>query len=475
MIFFDGTGNTQLSRTNVSRLYELAENQKRNDLILYYTSGVGADRTGLVGQATGLGTGQDVRGAYRFLAENWNSPRDKVIVYGYSRGAWSARIFAGMLHTAGLIRFDSATDAALISSDRDTRRGEIERRKDIVRAIYGAYKGREFTNNTQLEGRIHQRRDWVQLVVNRRGLTIAPGGEADSFKIDVMGLFDTIEALGVPNGRDQTDFVNDRYSDQICNIRKVFHAMSLDDNRATTYTPMLMTRTPLVAPCQFGPKPDVNSVVEEVWFSGAHADVGGGYRNGYLPGVSLNWMLRKTKRSGVGGSYIFPVGAEVYENHHDIVHDAESFSLFFNVFNKQHRDLVTYLSEIVNPRNPNDPTTPLRLSTVSKIKIHSSVIHRLETYYRRVDSSARIDARGNEPQQLGARPKKDASDGVDNVPKKRRTYETLIPRPDKKGIVAVVKNEIDDPLQKLRNACFKETPQGGYRFLKSCPYIEVVE
>ncbi len=103
LIFMDGTSNDLNSVTNVSRLHAFAKNQNRQDLAIFYTSGVGADGTGIIGMGSGLGIGRDVRSAYRFLAETYRDGADIAHLYGYSRGAYAARILAGFLYTVGLV------------------------------------------------------------------------------------------------------------------------------------------------------------------------------------------------------------------------------------------------------------------------------------------------------------------------------------------------------------------------------------
>lgn len=94
------------------------------------------------------------------------------------------------------------------------------------------------------------------------------------------------------------------YVDQICNIEAIAHAVSIDDNRGKRFTPELMTISKLATFCDL-PTEDLQSdivglyianKVDEVWFSGAHSDVGGGYSDAGqspLSDVSLGWMLRK--------------------------------------------------------------------------------------------------------------------------------------------------------------------------------------
>ena len=101
-VFLDGTGNDFNSATNVARLHQFVINQDRRDVVTFYTSGVGADSTGLLGLAAGLGFKKDVQAAYAFISENYNNPQDSLQLYGYSRGAYSARVLAGLIYTVGL-------------------------------------------------------------------------------------------------------------------------------------------------------------------------------------------------------------------------------------------------------------------------------------------------------------------------------------------------------------------------------------
>lgn len=81
-IFFDGTGNDLNTTTNVARLYHLVINQDRSDISAFYTSGVGADRTGALGLATGLGFRRDVQAAFGFLSDHYAGRQDKIHLYG---------------------------------------------------------------------------------------------------------------------------------------------------------------------------------------------------------------------------------------------------------------------------------------------------------------------------------------------------------------------------------------------------------
>ncbi len=360
-IFFDGTGNDLNTTTNVARLYQLVINQDRSDISAFYTSGVGADGTGAIGLATGLGFRRDVQAAYGFLSDNYAGKKDKIHLYGYSRGAFSARALAGLVHTVGLVDLS-----------------EIKKRSVRERFLHNLFSAYKFPkskprapNCTIRTGAIQEeidlRRCATQEVLKK--YDIKPAYEHADVRFAVVGLWDTIETLGLPDWTDDPDETNHRYSDQICNMDRVFHAVALHDNRAGTYTPILMTRNRLVRDCESQAKSQFERV-EEVWFAGDHAQVGGTENVGYLSGVSLNWMLKKTRDIGVGNTPLFPIGSKVYEQPYEYVKDVQKSSLLFRLtMKRQMRGVRCYTSE--------GKRDDLRDgSAVQIIKIHKSAMAR---------------------------------------------------------------------------------------------------
>lgn len=360
-VFFDGTGNDFNTTSNVGRLYQLTINQDRTDIAAFYTSGVGADRTSVLGLATGLGFREDVQNAYRFLAENYAGPRDKIHLYGYSRGAFSARALAGFVHTVGLVDLEN-----LSPQERDA----------LIHKLFTAYKFAR--NRPPLPGcrirwnasqqSIDERRCATKRVLQGEGIAVRFSHDAVRFAM--VGLWDTVETLGLPNGTDAQDQTNWRYSDQICNMDRVAHAVSLHDNRAGPYTPVLMTRLRLVADCET-PGTDHFKRINEVWFAGDHGQIGGTEALGYISGLSLNWMLDQASDAGVKAP-IFPATAAVYAPARDFVKDAEGQSLLFRtLFARQLRNIRCY-GQLGSPGQWRTG------SAVEGIKIHPSVAERLD-------------------------------------------------------------------------------------------------
>lgn len=169
-------------------------------------------------------------------------------------------------------------------------------------------------------------------------------------KVRVLGLWDTVEALGVPDYGSRwrhrngikpkfvdIDVPNPLYGDQLCNVELAYHALSIDDNREWIFTPLPLTRKHLFASCPGG----AGAKVREVWFSGAHSDVGGGYSGSLLSGVSLNWMLNNLRGEG-----ILPPDARVAEDRYGSSHNPDTF-----FYREVSRNIASYVMSEVDAQN----------------------------------------------------------------------------------------------------------------------------
>lgn len=322
VVFLDGTANDEGSHTNIAKLHNLVTLQDNQNIRASYIKGVGTDGK-IIGMAMGWGIGHDVREAYLFLAENYNYKRgDKIYLFGFSRGAYAARILAALVHVAGI---------------PDVSEIEKNQRYDFVKKIYKANKGKKS---------IAERKDDIAAVL---------GYAPISRDIEFLGIWDTVEALGVPDYEENWKLPNSRYEDQLCNIKNAAHAVSIDDNRARIFTPVLLTNNHLIDTCR---DVVINNIVDEVWFSGAHADVGGGYLNAHISGVSLNWMLKKIAKYNLVHN-----NTKVYSDYLGKTHDPES-GIWGLIYRKRSRDLYLYAKH--NNYNNN------------KLKVHQSVIDRLQ-------------------------------------------------------------------------------------------------
>lgn len=261
VICCDGTWNRPDSKhvTNIEKIArtvqtDVAKTGGVQQLVLYL-SGVGAgsytmDR--LLGGAFGMGLFANIRSAYRFLALNYD-PGDEIYVFGFSRGAYTARSLVGMLSKAGLL-----TRTALIN---DRLPDAIER-----------YQTR--ANKAKKFGRSNEefRKDYCH----------------PALKVHFLGVFDTVGALGVPGpSRRRYEFHDVKLSDLVLCARQ---ALSIDERR--------MTFEPCLWESDGGCPPD-DPRVKQVWFEGVHSDVGGGYGECGLSDTALLWMARQAHEQGL--------------------------------------------------------------------------------------------------------------------------------------------------------------------------------
>ncbi len=274
VILFDGTSNEiEEDRTNILRLYGCLT--KSDTQLVYYDPGVGtlgarswlklkhqADE--LLGMATGWGLATNVKEAYRFLVENYDKAAgDQIYLFGYSRGAYTARVLAGFLHEFGL----------------------LERRNlNLLDYVYRAYEriGENGAQDAFAEIGLHYR-------------VIRP----DLVQIRCLGLFDTvasiIELVGlVPHLRQHAGTVNNG------SVESVRHAVALEESRKM-FRPQLWGPDQDYTRTRFKTGDSLPQDVKEVWFAGSHGDVGGGLPEAQsgLAKIPLIWMIEETARLGL--------------------------------------------------------------------------------------------------------------------------------------------------------------------------------
>lgn len=338
----DGTSNRQVSRTNAGRLFEMVDahhNRSNRTLATYYAEGVGANFNP-IGLAAGLGMSDDIKNAYSFLTATYR-PGDRIFLSGFSRGAYAVRALGGMVAVAGIPDLSN-------TSPKD--------RKAIVTAVFRAYK----TNQRSHESRkqhFDRRVRRVRAVFAAKGIP-EPDMEHRTM-IEALAIWDTVEALGAPDRtEDPTEDVG-YYLLTNCNVKAVFHALALDENRSYSFTPIFADTPHVYEPCG---RENAPTRIEEVWFAGAHSDVGGSYApgdmlHGFLPGVSLNWMISKLKRYD-----ILPARAKTFADPLGPIHDAKAGSAVWKGVTRKFRDPLDYHR---------------RARSIGLPKIHATAIARL--------------------------------------------------------------------------------------------------
>jgi uncharacterized protein (DUF2235 family) len=290
VIFADGTGNAFTTQeSNIWRLF-LALDKNKPDQIVHYIRGVGTSGFrpwAMLDGATGFGVPSNVRQLYSFLCVNW-LPGDEIYLFGFSRGAFTVRTLAAFISNQGLIprTFPKNGKTVIVTHaemEHYTRAAWRAYRKEIAPAghrllIWGARAIRDF-----VAARLVKKGWWPDYRQLKQ--SVHNGGPMITF----LGVFDTVEAYGVPFEflRRPIDwlfwpmeFRSEKAPPSVLVARQ---ALSLDDERTTFH------------PLPFKGLKD-HADVQQVWFAGAHSDVGGGYPDSALAHEALIWMAREAAR-----------------------------------------------------------------------------------------------------------------------------------------------------------------------------------
>ncbi|QVI19325.1 DUF2235 domain-containing protein [Nocardia tengchongensis] len=260
VICLDGTGNQlrATGSTNVVRLFEMLDLSNPAEQIAFYDPGVGTFSargawspparwlSRMLGLAVGSGLRSNLAEAYTYLIEHWR-PGDRVYVFGFSRGAYTARALAGLLHEPGLLRPGS---------------------QNLVQYVVSAYT-RKATN-------------WPELRRYARAFcSKTPDGEF-SIPIEYLGVWDTVKAAGLFRWDLHWPFTR-----QIPNVARVRHAVSIDEKRRPYEQYLVIPK---------GQRP----VLDEAWFAGVHSDVGGTFEDDpRLAEIALKWITDGAIEAGI--------------------------------------------------------------------------------------------------------------------------------------------------------------------------------
>lgn len=278
-LFFDGTWNKPESNTNVWRLYLMLADNGEDGVpqIKFYDEGVGThwfDR--ISGGAFGYGLSDNVELGYRWLMEHYN-PGDEIFVFGFSRGAFTARSLTGMIARCGLLM----PDAPMSFQQLFERYQKGDTVDPIYKLKYDHDNGKtdfNFEENVLLKDAYYHHN-----------------------LIKMVGVWDTVGSLGVPFGnipgisRRTMGFHNTHLSKTIQNS---YQALALDEHRQP-YWAVLWTNFIPDKPNPMDAKYVDNRMVEQRWFSGAHCNVGGGYRNDLMEQRPLAWIQQKAHDCGL--------------------------------------------------------------------------------------------------------------------------------------------------------------------------------
>ncbi|SHH53463.1 DUF2235 domain-containing protein [Cognatishimia maritima] len=255
VVILDGTMSSLAAgmQTNAGQTFQLLK-EAVPPISLYYEAGVQFKKWKHAPDVMmGRGINRQIRRAYGFLASRYR-PGDKIFLFGYSRGAFAVRSLAGVIDRVGLLQAKHATE----------------------RNVQMAYRHYECAPDSDAA------REFSKLFCH------------DAAEIEMIGVWDTVKALGLrlPLLWRLTEEKHAFHNHQLGNsVRHGYHALAIDENRLV-YEPVLWDE-----PEGFTGR------VEQMWFHGSHADVGGQLlgeeESRPLANIPLVWMLEKSEALGL--------------------------------------------------------------------------------------------------------------------------------------------------------------------------------
>ena len=349
----DGTGNraSRANGTNVWRLYEALDRRGagpagtgRVDQLATHDDGVGTSSNSLLkmlGGAFGYGLKANVLQLYAWLANNYR-PGDRIYVFGFSRGAFTVRLLAGLVARCGVIN-----GAKMPAKDLNARVNEAW-------LLNKRAQGKPVFAEADTFRRLH-------------GSEMKQGSGDTDVSIHFVGVWDTVDAYGLPVDEAKEAlalvsrwlqhvpllhrFAVTRFDDRKLSskVKNAYHAVALDDERHT-FHPVLWNEK----------EEHEGQTIEQVWFAGMHSDVGGGYVRGSLSLEPLHWMLKKAQAKGLRFDATHLARFEKERSAAGPLHDSRSgMGVYYRY----------------RPRNV---AVLCKEHCVSPVRVHASVLERIE-------------------------------------------------------------------------------------------------
>ena len=255
VVFSDGTGQEggKKYNTNVYKLFNMIEDRTKHQ-IAFYDRGLGTGFRKVTGNISGMGISKNIKECYKFIFENFNA-KDQIYLFGFSRGAATVRSLSGFIHLFGILP---------------------KSRPELIDQAYKIYK----INNTE-----KREKEAKGFVAKHHTMWC---------KIKFIGVWDTVAALGIPFKTWDAllgivPFCRHKFHNFLLSpsVENAYHALAIDDERLT-FHPLLWESK----------KTDYQQI-KQVWFSGVHTDIGGGYKEQELSDIPLIWMTRYAESHGL--------------------------------------------------------------------------------------------------------------------------------------------------------------------------------
>jgi len=261
----DGTWNTPDKtekgiplHTNVVKIAMATKDVAKDKIAqtVYYDPGVGTGGGWLkraFDGATGTGLSKNILEAYRYLITKYEKG-DELFLFGFSRGAFTARSLAGLIRNCGILRADALS---------------------MIDQAFKLYRsGSPSTHPREKEATLFRRTYAV----------------SDLTPIKFIGVWDTVGSLGNPLLLNGILSRRNRFhdTDLSSTVEFAYQALAIDEKRRHFKATMWRRQAH-----------DRPQTLEQVWFAGVHSNIGGGYASTALSDIALEWMIDKARRGGL--------------------------------------------------------------------------------------------------------------------------------------------------------------------------------
>jgi uncharacterized protein (DUF2235 family) len=225
---------------------------KGNKQIVFYDWGIGSYHDKVSGGAFGDGLEKNVMDGYRFIVHNYE-PGDKIYLFGFSRGAYTVRSLCGLINNCNILKGSES---------------------NRIMEAFELYKN---PNHIPMDDYTIEWREKYSI--------------NDSSKVDFVGVWDTVGAMGLPFSffglvKDKHRFYDNKLGSNVVVAR---HALSLDERR-DDFEPTIW-------------QPNNNVDLKQVWFAGVHSDIGGGYEKDnddtLLSDIPMTWLMKEARSKGL--------------------------------------------------------------------------------------------------------------------------------------------------------------------------------
>ncbi|OLY91705.1 Uncharacterized alpha/beta hydrolase domain [Cnuella takakiae] len=245
--------------TNVELIFNCIceQDDEGHPQVKAYDAGVGTGYTlkdRFYGGLTGAGIDQNIKDMYTFIVLNYE-PGDKIYLFGFSRGAYTARSLSGLIRNCGILK------PAHLS---------------LLDTTYELYRNRNKYTAPDSDMMVSFRSNYCHPDTN----------------VHFVGVWDTVGALGIPHpmfGK-RYQFHDTKLSSS---IDYAFHALAIDEKRPLFKPTLWQLNEKDVA------QNNRAASMEQRWFAGVHSNIGGGYEDSSLSDLALSWLMNKAKGTGL--------------------------------------------------------------------------------------------------------------------------------------------------------------------------------